>query len=923
MIKKLLLCGLLSCGAAQLQSVVAVGDTPTASTTFQFSVGLGIYDASAERLWTLAGQNTSSMTPHVQSYGIAYTPFISVDSQSGKTLTAYPYLPSDSIITTAFDGNLVLPDTSVTNPLLGQDFSTVTFLGTYLTAVARATPRYIYLLQAATFYDGQLGITSPNGYSIMNLLDLGASNQAKEIAGSLQGVLFIASAQGTFGTDPSQIAFASTFVQSASIAGQSTSCTGMVLQASLPVTTSTPVLTAGGVNLTSIGSSVTLYPSPIQALQMYVGVDVTARAGGHAVGLFVAQANQAVDSTPASVSFDSIIPDFIATSGLQTPISTTATNSVAVADVTTAITSTGFSYIINSRYDQTGQQFVYAMPMVTMSSTISDNGKVADFNSIVQNFQIIGVTYRVQGFGSVITDANQIDIASADKVVTKRLQVGAGAVPLAPGQFIEQLVAQGDAVYITIQHPFATGCTPGMFKSQALFDPQGRIQSWSPWQRVAGTDDQMLFAIKNRVSDATMYVSGASSNSIQQTTWNNSGDLAAFVVQTQSSLPNNNGGIQGIIPFPVTTQGFTALPDAQVSMLLATGNGAVVVAQTGHLVDNTFQILTQTSETSIILDASLGLTIGSVVSADFGTDDAGNVWLFMAGDGGVAVLSKPDGSGFASLPNDLAAQALIDEWQTCKTLGSFIFVKKIVADGTYLYVMTQDAVYRFLALPNKFRTTSPDNLAAQLVVSANSLASNALCTDMLVTHGIVMLGTTAGFYTINAQSGTPGIPAAVEIPGGLSAVSRLQLVSDYKYSFVPDTYRIGNLYVLTIDYSLQQARLNRFAVENEVLTPIQDQLLAGQNGPLLIFDYMSNNIFIDGSLGFATSYRIRSIPPAIKYLQYTLQAGKSSTQILLKANTTNLPISAVLNSLGVAALTRDYASGSLVVGGQFGILADS
>jgi hypothetical protein len=920
-IKKLLCIGLLSCSAVSLEPVVAVGDTPDASTTFQFSVGSGIYDATTERLWTLSGSDTSSLTEHVQSYGIAYTPFISVDSQSKQILTAYPYLPNQAIITTTFDGQLILPDTSISNPLLGQSFDTVTFLGTYLTTVASATPSHVYLIQSTKFYDNQLGTSSPDGYSIMNLLDLG-ENQAKEIAGSLQGVLFIASAQGTFGTDSSQISFASTFVTNANVAGQVTSCTAMIEQAGLPVDLDTAVLTAHGNNLSSIGSSIALYPSPVKSLQMYVGLDVTAGVDGQAVGLFTAQANQASGEVPASMTFHAILPDLVASSDVQTPISAPALERVAVADVTTVITSTGLSYLVTSRYDQTEEQSIYAMPMVTMADNADDNGKVANFDSIAQQFKIIGVTYRVQGFDEVITDPEQINIQGTTPVV-KRLQVGAGSVPLAAGQFIEQLVAQGDAVYITIQDPFAPGSTPGMFKSQALFDAQGRIQSWTPWQRVAGTDDQMLFAIKNRLTDATMYVSGASSDTIQQTTWNNSDELAAFITKAQANLQKQNGGIQAIIPFPTTTEGFTALPDSKVSMLAATGNGAVVLAQTGHLVDETFQILTQTDETSIVLDSSLGLTIGSVVTAAFGSDFAGNNWLFMAGEGGLAVLSKPNGSGFATLPNDAAAAYLISEDQTCKTLGSFTFVKKIVNDGTYIYVMTQDAVYRFIAMPEKFRAEDPIDLEVVQVVTAGSLAAHAYCTDMLVTRDIIFLGTTAGLYSINAQEGIPGVVTPIAIPGGLSTVSCLQIISDNTFGFLPDTYRISNMYVLTIDYSLQQARLNRFAIENEVATPIQDQLLEGQNGPLLIFDYMSNTIFMDGSLGFATSYRIRSIPPAVKYLQYTLQAGKSSTQISLKASTSNLSIVAVINSLGIAAITREYASGALILGADFGLLADS
>lgn len=921
MIKKALLFLVLFSSADRLYSVVAVGDAPNSPTTFQFAMGLGIYDANAERLWTLSGQDTSSLTEHVQSYGVSYTPFIPVDNQSKATLTAFPYLPDQAIITTTEHGNLILPDTSVDNPLRGQAFSTVTFLGTYLTTVASATPRYIYLIQATSFYDNKFGTTSPYGFSIINQLDMGAGNQVKQIAGSLQGILFIANAQGTFGTDSSQISFASTAAVSANIAGEVISCTHMIEQASAPIRLNTPVLTANGDDIAAIGSSVVFYPIA-QNIQMYTGLDVTASSRGQAVGLFLSQANLAYNQTPASVAFNSIVPDIVASAGIQTPLSTTSSHRICVADITTTVTSTGLSYLLNSRYDESEQQFVYAMPLVTMANNSEHNGKIADFNEINQQFKISGVNYRVQGFNQLLDDPEQINIAGTVPVV-KRILVGAGPVPLVAGQFIKQLVAQGDAAYITIQEPFAPGCKPGMFKSQALFDVQGRIQSWTPWQRVGGTDDQMVFAIKNRITDATMYIGGSTSQNIVQTTWNNAGPLADFMMQAQNSLQLKQGGIQGIMSFPSSTEGFTALPDAQVSLIAATGNGAVIIGQTGKLVHETFQILDETTESSIVLDASLGLDIGSVVTAGFGNDASGNNWLFMAGDGGLAVLSQADGTGFETLPNDAAAQYLIAHGQTCKTLGSFRFVKKIVANDTYVYVMTQDAVYRFFALSDKFRQHNPAPLAAELVFSVRDLASNAYCTDMVVSHATVFLGTTAGLYSIDLLYGMPGIITAIPIPGGLSTVSRLQLISDRVLTFIPDDYRIGNLYVLSIDYSLQQAVLNRFNVENEVVTPVEDQLLQGQDGPLLIFDTMPHDMFIDGALGFVTSYRIRSLPPVMKYLQYTLQAGKSSTQILLKANTTNLAITSVLNSLGISALTREFATGALIIGTNFGLLADS
>lgn len=917
MIKKLLFIGLLSCGIVALQAVTAVGDTPDSATTFSFSVGSAIYNAQYSQLWTLSGQDTSGMSSTIQSYGISYTPFIQIDGSVATVLTAYPYLSSQAFVTsTDSEGNLIIPTDPVVNPLLGNAFSGVTYLGSYLTVVNALSSQFVYLIQSVSFDDGaSLGKTSPLGLSVMNVLDLGSS-LAKTIAGSANGTLFIANAQGVFGTASSALSFASTTSTQAVVNEQVTTVTSMVLQADHLIEPSTQVLTAGGDALANIGTSVTLYPAPGSPMKMYVGLDVTGSVGSQAVGLFAATAVSAADSVPASITFDSVIPDLVASSGIQTPISATGARQVVVANVTTTSTSTGLSYFITSRYDATGNQSVYAMPMVTMSTDASDIGKIANFDSIAQVFKIIGLDYRVQGFDTVIdvSSAAQIDIEGS-AIVTARLQVGGGSVPVAPGQFISQLSALGDAVYVTVNEASAVGTTPGMFKSQALFDAQGRIMSWSPWQRVAGTDDQILFAVKNRTTDATMYVSGPLARTIQQTVWSTTNDVATFISAAGSAMSSARGGIQGL--FPVSNQ----TPDISAfTLAVATGNQAVVIAQTGH-VDGDGNMVIDSPQNTVTINGDLGLDIGSVVAATFAHHAISNHnWFFMGGDSGLSVLSD-DTTGYAFSGELLTLASLTASGQSCKTLGSFKFVKKVVSDNNFLYILTPTAVYQIALDANKFKLVPTADLDPVLVFQATTIDKLASCLDMLVDNNMMILGTTAGLYTLDLAT-LPATPVAVEIPGGLSAVSRLATVSN-QANFDQSFYESSNLYVLTINYALQQARLNRFTITAGVVAPIQDQLLEGQNGPLLIFDYMSNNVFIDGSLGFTTSYRMGSIPPAVKYLEYTLQAGRSSTQTLLANHTANLSILAVVTSLGVTAITRDYASGCLMIAADFGILADS
>ncbi len=920
-IKKLLFLGLLSCSAAHLQAVVAVGDTEDSSTTFQFSVGSGIYNSVTSQLFTLSGQDLPypDYSNAVRSYGISYTKFISVDNASTAILTAYPYLTSQAVVTTTDEeGNAVAPVAAVENPLLGQAYSGVTFLGASLTAVNTLSPRYVYMIQSQSvyFYDSVLGKQDPEGICTINQLDLGLDHQAKVIAGSGGSVLFIAQAQGTFGTDSSDISFAT--AKASTPSGKTTSYTVMVHQADESVELSTPVVTAGGADVASIGSSVVMYPSLTTAYQMYVGLDVTAgiTAAHHAVGLFTASAIFETSTTSASILFGSVLPDDVVTAGFNTPVSTSEGNSVAIKNITTTVTSTGLSYLINSYADGVDRQFIYAMPMVTKATTGADNGKIANFDDISQTFQISGSVYRSQGFETVIDDAEQIDINSVDTAIISRMKVGGGPVPLPLGQYIDQLMALGDAVYITIHDQFGTNATPGLFKSQALFDAQGRIMSWSPWQRVAGSDDQMLLAIQDRTTDATMFVSGADSDTIQQTTWNNSTDLTSAVTATASAMTVGNGGVQGLLAVSNHTPYLSGFP-----LLITTGNGGVVITQTGSK-DAYDNIVIDTPQNTVTLNSSFGLSIGSVVTATFShNEDTENNWFFMGGDAGLSVLSG-DTTGYTFNGELDALDSLIAADKSCKTLGSFSFVKKVVSHNDYLYVLTPSAVYRIIAHENKFKLVPTLDLNPELVIAASTVDAFASCTDMLVDDGVLLLGTTAGMYSLDISGALPATPISIEIPGGLPAVSRMVTISNHA-NFNQSFYDSSNLYVLTINYALQQARLNRFTITDGVVAPIQDQLFADENGPLLIFSYMSNNIFIDGSLGFATSYRVGTLPPTLKYMEYTLQAGRSSSQSLVQSYTANLSITAIVKSLGLAGVLRDYASGCLVLGADFGILTNS
>ncbi|MBL4651322.1 MAG: hypothetical protein JKY53_00445, partial [Flavobacteriales bacterium] len=399
---------LLSVVACHLNAVVAVGDTPDSVTTFQFSIGSAIYNAESKQMWTTTADVLSSETETIQKYGVSYTPLVSSDgSRSLPTLTAYPYLTPTAIIS-QINGSVVSVSSDV-NPLYGKAMNDLTLLGVGPAVVIDDEPASIYYIQQVVFSDNARGITSNEGNSIVNKLDYDAGQEVHVIAGIGGANLLAARATGAFGSTSSVLSYVQLI--SGTLSGNAYSC--LQEQASQPIAVGTEVLTAGTSDLSALGSSVVFYPSG-SAARMYVGVDVTtaATAGYRGVGLFTAQGVNSINETAGSLTYTSIIDDAVVVAAtVDTPVSILNDERIAIRNISTTSTSTGLGYVFAARDNGAGgAQSVYAMPMVTMPATNSNFGKIAAFDSVETVFKISGVTYRTQGFSSVLTDVDEIDI---------------------------------------------------------------------------------------------------------------------------------------------------------------------------------------------------------------------------------------------------------------------------------------------------------------------------------------------------------------------------------------------------------------------------------------------------------------------------------------------------------------------------------
>ena len=748
--------------------------------------------------------------------------------------------------------------------------------------------------------------------------DFGASEQTHAIFGYGPDIIFAAHATGAFGTTASKIAelYKTPFVTSSvtDTEGNVTSQTTIPYFKTITDTTisaSTDALKGGalGNNLAALGTSVTL---TYTLSNLFIGLDATANAAAGSCGTALTFA--ILNSTQDAFLFQEIAPSSILTTGINTIVSAAAGNQVRITHLAGMITSTYLNYLIVARDAGTGPQTIYALPIV---STGTDTGKIADFSQIINNF---GSKIEVLSSRQFTTQVSNVADINPAGVYAAQLLVG-GALPLVAPNSIQKLYVVGDGVYVVIGDAYAAGQTPGTFRSQPVYAEDGHIVAWTAWQRVLGSDEQMNFSFVDRKTLSGYYIAHATTNfrAVNQTTFVADSNLEPIL--SQSAL----GGVQGIFNFPQSTSGF----NNAISLLVSTGYGAVYIGQTGAVSGGFFQIQTMTSADVVSYTSDNVNDHHALIAAEIAHNGA-NHWLFVGGTTGVSVLTG-DATGYTWTGN-LANVAALNAGQTFKLVGDFAYVKKLVADSTYLYILTSTDLYRIALDPNKFKATPTATLSPELILSASTLSKNpAYFLDLIVDSGFCVIGTTNGLYSFSPTSGL----TQITMPSGLPAASQLIALSsatEPQRSFKT----LGNILVLNNSFGTQQARINRFTVTDSVITPFDDFLIAtsktsniGSPTSFVKFDNYINNYFTDGSWNIASSYFLGPnqptnalATPSALQLFAGIRTGLSSSQLIIPMFSAYAPLLFFVGGINLAGFVRESTSGSLISYGSFQVHAN-
>lgn len=866
-----------------LQAVVATGDENAASgDTFSFSIGHAKFEMSSNRhrLWLAATDSSLVNQPqNVKKFGLSYVdeipaePLVNQKTKETWIPIASPLANEEDAIIFTYDSDVKKVSASkTTNPIYGASFSFFDIPANKPAFVTTDALTKVYYTQDIQHFNEQ---TDENKNKTELLVhDFGTGNEVKSL---------VAVGSGVFAAHAGTTLKISSLLPSKIIIKEEKDKDGNVVkEESLPYLKE---IACAEIPDTTSASSVTMHQQPFLG-NVYVGLEPSATIK---TGVIIAQTG--LSTVPlVSIASEDVAND-----------TTVLTNTIT--SISSMLTSTNLNYLIVA--DESNN--IYALPLV--SEPGENYGKVADVTSITNLFNVFPSQRR---FNKLLADPDQVKINA-----TYSEQLTVGQDPPKTSASIKDLYVIGDAVYVVIDQNYdgADNNKPGTLCSRAIFADDGHIISWTPWSRVLGSDEPMVFSTLSKTTTAGFYIANEGKK-VVQTQWSSTSNLSPFMQKAHNDI----SGTQGIFNFSCQTPGF----NNKISLLIATGLNSVTIGQTGFFDSGDFKIkhLCLSDAVSFNNVNNNSSLIAAELAHDENTDDH---WLFAGGASGVAVLA--DATGVTRSEHFTSVADFKNNELTWKQVGNFSFVKKLVWDNTFLYVLTSTALYRIELDKAKFSSSPTALNPIKLFDTASVNGSYFL--DLIVDDGFGIIGTTNGMYSFN---GSASSLTNIFVPDGLPAISQLTIVSN-KTEPQRNFKEKSNLYVLSNTFTTQQSRLNRFFIATDennktTISPLNDALIAtatfmnGVATSLIRFNQYVSSYYSNGSWNLASSYFLgitqpeTIISPTVQQISTGLRSGQSSTQGIIP-HSSRVP-TGFLNGVDMLlGIKQESTSGALIMTGNF------
>ncbi len=665
------------------------------------------------------------------------------------------------------------------------------------------------------------------------------------------------------------------------------------------------------------------------------------------IGLSVVANNGATDGARSiavvkfiehgAITLETIAPDTAFTPGnIDSIVGVVGANQqLSVNALTTMYTSTAVNYLImvgGNGNPSAHNNSVFALPLVNSGDA---KGMIAAKNAQPQNIfkdaPVPHITSRI-----ITTPATTPD--EMTQTTDLAAQVGGGPLPAQP---IVDIIVRNDTVFA-----FVGNATPGVYSSQAIFDVSGKIKAWTQWQRAAGTTDNIFGTALNAFDGNFILASGTTADTvstIKKTVWSDGSpeSLEPLITILDTALPAD-GGVQGLQTFLPNTPGLR-----NIALLAAGGIETVVLAQTGlrnnltGLISPTAgpdfnnmisfdngTITTNVNAKTVVISGGALHEVGPITASEIAATTTDG-WLFVGGSNGLAILAHPDGTGWDpvnELGDDLTG---LHTGMLFKTIGDYNFVKKLISDNEFLYVITHDKIDRINLATSDFGTNSLDvTTIAQIGADGVSARGGFLdgifsqaCGIIATTDDLLRIGDDKDVRTITSESDAQWTAVAI----GESAGAPTALYTVTQTNRMQDITKNsgGHFYVLTANVGLNQSRINRFSVQPlgatdpmnaTTIQPFDDLFVKNIPSFLLSFGEFRSNFATDGALYFATRNQNVFISPIATLTPSSPEPRIGTAGVGDRSSAINIHFG---SGTEINYFARSQASGSWIAAGNF------
>lgn len=457
--------------------------------------------------------------------------------------------------------------------------------------------------------------------------------------------------------------------------------------------------------------------------------------------------------------------------------------------------NSGPSYLVLAGGNGTAGNQIFALPLVDVGDASSAiQGTLADknmYNTTTRRFETpvttnAGLTFNTDQFA----------------------QVGGGPLPISSNQSISNMMVIDNAVYVSFANAQSSNNETGLLFSQAQFDQNGQIASWTPWSKRAWpllgfpdspTNGQVSFFAVDAVTGKIIAVDGDPQQTVRITQWTlgdkpcPGGDicqvncsLAAAISRSLCDgaysvldLDQSTTGIGESIPYRYALFGGIDKVDfALTSSSYATSapydftttDTASAYPQSPQSVTQNFCCPPTFKETSLPYGS------GCVTTLEYSrrTEDQGSTNYFFAGTPkGLFAFAHPDGTGFNVTELGLLDTGIIADgtWQAIPLIDEAVI--DIKSSGNSLYVLTFSTSCQTPFASTLFSFDYQDNLADmfaannQTIIAQSGNASTSgrlhdtlifnaidiIQTDSLGTQEQLVLATNNGLFQSQAANG--------------------------------------------------------------------------------------------------------------------------------------------------------------------------